>query len=89
VSSPVEPPPVLKALLGASRISQVTNNREEAAMKKKHQTKYIRVRGVQRDTIDVRKLGRAVIALAAAKADAEAEAEHIKKKQDDAPKAAS
>lgn len=41
----------------------------------------LRVRGVQRETIDVRKLGKAVIALAAAKAEAEAEAEHRRKQK--------
>lgn len=43
---------------------------------KHHQERRIRVRGVRRETIDVRKLGKAVIALAAAAAEAEAEAEH-------------
>lgn len=45
--------------------------------KKKHrQERHIRVRGVRRETVDLRKLGKAVIALAAAAAEAEAEAEH-------------
>lgn len=48
--------------------------------KKRHQDRHIRVRGVQRDVVDIRKLGRAVIALAAAQAEAEAEAEHRKSK---------
>ena len=40
---------------------------------------YIRIRGVQRSDVDVRKLGKAVIALAAAQAEADAEADHRRK----------
>lgn len=51
--------------------------------KKKQAERRIRVRGVRREEIDVRKLGKAVIALAAAQAEADAEAEHRKDRPED------
>lgn len=47
--------------------------------KKRYKERFVRIRGVQRTQIDVRKLGKAVVALAAAQAEAEAEREHTRK----------
>ena len=44
----------------------------------------LRVRGVRRDPVDIRKLADALLELAAAKAEAEAEAEHARRRKDSA-----
>lgn len=49
--------------------------------KRHHQERRIRVRGIQRKQVDVKKLGKAVIALAVAQAEKEAQAEHRQAKQ--------
>jgi hypothetical protein len=48
--------------------------------KKQPKERHVRIRGVQRETVDVRKLGKALIALALAQAEADAEAEDRNKK---------
>jgi hypothetical protein len=46
-----------------------------------HKDKHIRIRGERRDQPDIRKLSRAVIALAQAQAEKEAEALHAEKQK--------
>ena len=51
--------------------------------KNKSNERRVRVRAIRRSPMDVKKLGRALIALAMAQAEAEAQKEHAAKKDED------
>ena len=51
--------------------------------KNKSNERRVRVRAVRRSSVDVKKLGRALIALAMAQAEAEAQEAHSAKKKDE------
>ena len=53
---------------------------------KKTSERRIRVRAVRRSSVDIRKLSRALIALALAQAEADAEASHTEKKHEEGPR---
>jgi hypothetical protein len=54
----------------------------------KQNQRRIRIRAVRRDPPDVKKLGKALLALAMAQAEAEAQAEHQRKVEEDRQRAA-
>lgn len=54
--------------------------------KRKHQERHIRVRGVRRKEVDIRKLGQALIALAQAQSEKDAEIDHRRRANGQAKK---